>query len=169
MARWYLTAPHYLKLRDPLKWEYTETSRITGRPRRVQFDVGYYVDPNDESQCQEKPSEWREQGRCWVSDGKDSKPGDIIFVGEPTPDMIPDPENLDDESHKITAFLKTRKWKDFNPADAMQSFSQAMIDGHLQAQAEVTTKPDNGMNELAAAIQALAAQNAEMLKTLARR
>lgn len=166
MARWYLTAPHYLKLKDPEKWEYSETSRATGRPRRVQFPVGTYLDPNDESQCQEKPSEWREQGRLWVSDGKDSKPGDIIFVGDPTPDMVPDPDNLSDESHLITAAFKVKKWKDFNPSDALQSFSQSMIDGHLQAQAEVVSKPDNGMKELAESIQAMAQQNAELLKHL---
>jgi hypothetical protein len=161
MARWYLIAPHYLRLAEPLKWEYTETSRKTGKPIRKQFDVECYLNPDDESAWTEKARGNDDSGRIYVSDGKDYVEGDIVFVGSPTPDMIPD----DDGAKKISAECQVKLWKNFNPADAMRTFSQSMIDDNLRAQAEVVTeKPNTDIAELTKVLGQLVQQNAELIR-----
>src|SRR5215469_11271581 len=100
MARWKLNDKHHLHV-DGTKWEYTETDRSTGRPKRKQFDVPTFLDPAD-------PGQWTvitafdQGGRpadgdivvCWAGKGEAK---DLVFAGEPTPDMTP----LDDEARAV--------------------------------------------------------------------
>lgn len=108
MARWKLTQPHYLTV-PGTKWEYIENDRTTGRPVRKQYDVPLYLNP-------EYASDWTHivgrdlSGRPQAGDinvcheGK-GEPGDVTFVGPPTPDMVP----LDEEAKQISARLSTRQ------------------------------------------------------------
>lgn len=110
MARWRLMTPHYLNIIDPdsgeaTEWVYAETDRTTGKARRKVYHVPQLLDPKDPTQlnfgddivvCQE---------------GK-GQPKDIIFFGEPTPDMEP----MDEEAEAISAGLQ-HKWT--HPIDTL--------------------------------------------------
>lgn len=119
MARWRLMTPHYLNIIDPdsgepPEWVYAETDRTTGKARRKVYHVPQLLDPKDPTQlnfgddivvCQE---------------GK-GLPKDIIFFGEPTPDMEP----MDEEAEAISASLM-HKWT--HPIDTLP------INGGMNAQ-----------------------------------
>lgn len=110
MARWRLMTPHYLNIIDPdsgepTEWVYAETDRTTGKARRKVYHVPQLLDPKDPTQlnfgddivvCQEGKGE----------------PKDIIFFGEPTPDMEP----MDEEAETISASLQA-KW--LHPIDTL--------------------------------------------------
>lgn len=107
--RWRLTSPHYLnvfQLPDGTRceWEHRETARETGRTVRKLFRVPILLNPND-------PADFTHPGKIIVTqyvEGTRGQEGDIIFEGEPTPEMEP----LNDEAEAITAKCKVR-W--FNP------------------------------------------------------
>lgn len=110
MARFQLTAPHYLNVPDN-EWEYKEVDRTTGKEKRHLRKVPMYLHPED-------PSNWNQiterlpngqiaDGLIIVSTKADPQfPKDIIFIGAPTMDMIP----LDDEAKVMIAELQG-KWK----------------------------------------------------------
>lgn len=93
MARWRLIQKHYLNV-PGTEWEYRETNAETGKQVRKIFPVPAYLDPDDRSDWN-----YRDEGIIVVCDGNGAKPKDIIFVGSPTPDMVP----LDDEAEAISA------------------------------------------------------------------
>lgn len=103
MARWFLRNAHYLNILDPdtnepTKWEYSETDRTTGKARRKTYNVPQLLDPADPSM--------RNHGDDIVVCHEDKgEPKDIVFFGEPTPDMEP----MDAEAEAITDSLKS-KW-----------------------------------------------------------
>ncbi len=104
MARWRVTAKHYLLARqfgEPTQWVREETNRDTGRAFRRTFDVPLYIDPEDPV-CINK-----NLGICVVATEGSEMPGDIILLSPCTPDMEP----MDDEARKITA-EESKKWKD---------------------------------------------------------
>lgn len=136
MARWRLVQAHYLNGRPPdlesVEWEYKETDRMTGREKRKRFIVPYYADA-DSIVCYE---------------GK-GQPTDIIFSGDPTPDMDP----LDDEARAISAKYKDR-W--INPIEAFDvdrgSYSQNLLENLERQVAELsanTPRPvaDSGVSK----------------------
>lgn len=91
MARWRLTAAHYLNV-PGTEYEYKETDRNTGKQARKVFLVPALLNPDDPSDCNYPGEiivcvEGKGQGR------------DIVFTGPPTPDMEP----LDDEAEAISA------------------------------------------------------------------
>jgi hypothetical protein len=114
MARWLLTQGHYLNTIPPTEWEYKETSRETGRQVRRVFHVPMYLDPKD-------MADWNSPDGIVVSNGNNAGPRDIVFVGEPTPDM----RALDDEAKAITASLE-HKWIK-RPEDLIGDYSQSII------------------------------------------
>jgi hypothetical protein len=163
MARWRLTAPHYLNVEGTV-WEYREVDRTTGRPKRTQFPVPLLLDPT-------QPSDWThrigmDDGDVCVSDGKNPDPKDIIYTGSPTPDMQP----LDDEAMKISKSLES-SWK--HPIESLPgTFSQHLLDGlqnevaSIQAN-QAKSAPVEGMTELLTAMTAMMKQNQEMMAILA--
>jgi hypothetical protein len=131
MARWKLVVNHYLNV-EGTKWEYTETDRVTGRPKRTQFNVPRYLDIQD-------PGDWTnrigDSGEIIVTNGGTHDPKDIVFTGEPTPDMEP----VDDEAKKISKSLEDQ-WR--RGADAMvsgKSYADEVAD-KLHAQMGELTK-----------------------------
>lgn len=107
MARWRLTAAHYLKV-PGTEWEQKETDQQTGKQGRKVYPVPLYLDPNNAADC-------NYPGEIIVSNKHSAAhPKDIVFSGPPTPDMEP----IDDEAIKITEPLK-RKWETTHPIEAL--------------------------------------------------
>lgn len=162
MARWRLAAPHYLRTVGVL-WEYTETDRITGRPKRVQFEVPLYLNPHD-------PGDWNYQwgnkdnpeGQIIVYQG-DGEGKDILFIGDPTPDMVP----LDDAARALSAGFEER-WR-YKPENQYGSYSQSLVDEFQSEMADRAAKPVEipGMTDLIATMQASVAQTAQLIAALA--
>lgn len=134
MARWRLRNGHYLntlameedKLVAGTQWEYKEQDRGTGRAARKMYNVPQLLDPKDPADCN-YPGEiivCNEYNRAF--------PRDIIFLGEPTPEM----EALDESAEAISALLQ-HKWE--HPIDtlpvngAMNSDERAFMEKMMQS------------------------------------
>lgn len=117
MARWALRAPHYLNVVDT-EYEYTEVSRSDGRSKRHRFKVPRFLHPDDPNDFTYPP----DVTVCY--DGK-GLPRDLVFIGEPTPDMEP----LDAEAVAISKSLE-HKWLNAMSEAALPStggFSDALL------------------------------------------
>src|SRR5262245_50428965 len=115
MARWRLTAKHYLRV-PGTEWDYKEQSQETGKQVRKVFEVPMYLDPDS-------PGDWTENGDINVCYAGRGKPRDIVFEGPPTPDMEP----LDDEAKEISA-AERPKW--VHPIESLPgtNYSQSLLD-----------------------------------------
>ena len=97
-ARWRLTQKHYLNTVNPdgeheSIWERRETDERTKKMRRKVYNVPTFLDPDD-STC------FNEGTLVIVSNEFDpAHPMDVIFSGDPTPDMEP----LNAEAEAISA------------------------------------------------------------------
>lgn len=160
MARWKLMTPHYLNVPGE-EWEYTENDRTTGRPKRVKFPVPRLLDTRDPgawtNRWGNKDNEDGEIIVCWEGKG-DSK--DIVFIGDPTPDMMP----MDDEAKAISATFETR-WQQ-KPENVAGDFSQTLVDRFQVELAEAQAKPAEvpGMADLTSAITELVKVNQKVLE-----
>lgn len=165
MARWKLLNAHYINSPDS-EWEYKENDRKTGRQRRYQIPVPRLVDPRD-------PSDWtnrwgqkdNEDGECIVCYAGKGEASDIVFTGDPTPDMMP----VDDEASAISATF-TKRWE-YKPDVATEgSFSQSLID-KFQSQMPVESAPAKveGLSELIAAITAMTKSNQDLVEATVKR
>lgn len=109
MARWRLRNAHYLNVveyfGEKVEWEYSETSRDTGRRARKLFPVPLMMDPNN-------AADFNYPGEIIVCKPGTGLPNDIQFIGEPTPEMEP----LDEEAEAISASLRS-KWE--HPIDSL--------------------------------------------------
>lgn len=159
MARWKLMVSAYLNTVTSVEWEYNETDRSTGRPKRMRVQVPRLLDIRD-------PGDWTntwksgtnmatsklsdEEGEIILChEGKGSR-GDIEFIGDPTPDMVP----VDDEAREISARFEDH-WR-YKPDGGPISYSQSMVDGFKAEMAEKDTKPQAieipGLTDLVAAL-----------------
>ena len=168
MARWRLTASHYINV-EGTKWEFQDTDRMTGKVRRVQFDVPTLLDIED-------PTSWNQNivrnprgeilgGDIVVAhaDGiHDAK--DFIWKGPPTPDMEP----MDAEAEAISAkFLEG--WKRPPEADGVK-YGDILIQ-RFQEKFDKIGSPTapvqiEGITEVLAAMTALMRQNQDMMMLL---
>lgn len=167
MARWKLVVSHYLNCPDT-EWEYNETDRITGRPKRTRFSVPRYLDIND-------PGCWTNSwgnkdnadGEVIVCHEGKGEPRDQIFFGDPTPDMIP----VDDEARAISATFE-QHWS-YKPDTAEISYSQSLVDDLQAKRAEMEARPQQveiaGLGDLVASIAAMAKQNQDLIASLSHR
>lgn len=154
MARWKLAAPHYLNTTDKIEWEYVEEdlhgSRTAGgRPgagsgsgqRRVRYPVPLMLDPRDAAD-----HNYPQLEAIIVANKPDRAfPHDIIFLGDPTPDMIP----LDEDAEQISAGFAER-W--VHPIDSLSSTYDQSVIGDLEkmikrAVAEVGMTPEESMRK----------------------
>lgn len=158
MARWRLTAPHYLNVKG-IEWDYVEQDQKTGRNKRQHFAVPLHLDPNDAMDHNDKANEW-----IVVSDGNNAGPRDIIFIGQPTPDMAP----LDEEAEKISAAL-LHKWD--HPIESLAGTYQESLLATFQKQVDDKLKELGGLPQAGqyakgvdpAAFEALQKQVAELV------
>ena len=157
MARWRLTASHYLNTVKPAEYEIVEEDTENGGTMRTRLSVPRYFDVEDRTRLQGN-NVTNARGNyivCW--EGKGER-GDIEFRGQPTPDMEP----LDDEAAEISAKLRD-VWETTARAEAGQP-AQNTGDVSLAAQAEalraaLTPAPVKieGLEELLAAVAQLTA------------
>lgn len=163
MARWKLATAHYLMVEGG-EWEYVEQDRNTGRPIRKKFLVPRMLNPND-------PQDWtnrwgnkdNEDGEIVVCREGRGEPRDIVYAGDPTPDMIP----VDDEARAESAGWEDR-WR-YKPDDPNAvGFSQALVD---KFQIDMAPKPVEvtGLDALVAAIAGQTATMSKLLETAATR
>ena len=167
MARWKLANAHYINT-PGTEWEYQETDRKTGRPIRKKFLVPQLLDPND-------PTCWTNRwGSADNADGEiivchegKGNDNDQVFMGDPSPDMIP----LDDEAKAISASFE-KVWK-HRPSEAEpNSFSQSLVDRFQVQMAEAqqsASKPLEGMETLLNAMTKMMEQNAQLISALGNR
>lgn len=134
MARWRLTAAHYLNV-EGIEWDYIEKDQQTQRNKRVHFKVPLHLDPNSSADWNDKANEW-----VVVSDGVNPSPRDIIFTGPPTPDMEP----LDAEAEALTA-VHRKRWDANHPIESLpgQDYSQSLLT-KFQAQVDERLKALSG-------------------------
>lgn len=171
MARWKLIEPHYLRVPDT-KWEYQEVDRITGRPKRTQFPVPQYLNPNFEDDLKSF-GQGTGDVSTWdiiVSDGHNSQPKDIIFhekddsPGKPTPGMLP----LDDEAKAISAKFE-KIWAP--PSEEQPSFTAALEEKFLRQMSEIQAglnqaPQDKGFTDFMQSMSAMMQQQTEILAQL---
>lgn len=112
--RWLLLGPHYLNV-PGTQWEYKETT-ASGEQARILIDVPKLLDPKE-------PRQWNDPEGIVVAHGVSPRhPKDIIFVGEPTPDMRP----MNDEAEAISEALQS-KWQ--HPIEALPGdFGQSLVE-----------------------------------------
>lgn len=166
MARWKLTAGHYLNITDrpggkiTTEWEYREITN-TGRSVRKIFKVPMYLNPDIEDDC-------NYPGECVVSDGNNPQPKDYIFLGNPTPDMFP----LDPEAEAISAELG-KKW--IHPIDGIgeEGYGGVMMNAIMNDLAAfkasatpVSAVPNKELTDAVSAMAKLMEQNAAILAKL---
>ncbi len=169
MARWRLTAPHYINV-PGTEWEYKEVDRSSGKQKRVVFPVPLHLDPD-------QPGDWnhvigRDQGEIIVCHAGKGQPGDIEFTtkdlktpGDPTPDMVP----LDEEAKLLTAAMAP-KWN--RPYEQVEgnSYAEGILDDLtkqiVDLRSSAPAAPIKGMEELLAAMAGMMKQNQELLSAV---
>ena len=171
MARWRLTQPHHLNV-PGTKWEYIETDRKTGRPRRTEFSVPLYLHPQDTTYWTEVIIK-DEEGYINVCHEDKGQPNDIVFLGEPTPDMMP----LDDEAREISSRHKWSHPIDSLPAQGtgaeggyaeriLYSFQQQLSEAMTKNAASPATVQVEGVSDMMAAMTKVMEQNAMLLAAI---
>ncbi len=164
MARWKLTEPHYLNV-PGTKWELTMQNRTTGKPQRKVFEVPLYLNPEDEG-------DWnvREGFDGYVAvchEGK-GNPSDIVFLGDPTPGMVP----LDEEARALTAKFAWTPTQGTDEESKMASFGNQLLNGLIDQMSDVQTRASaaqsvQGMDQLIAVMTQMMAQQGELITRLA--
>jgi hypothetical protein len=164
MARWKILTPHYLNS-PGVDWEYMEINRRTMRQERRKFDVPLLIHPEDPS-CW--TSRWgpqgQEEGECIVCQVGKGLPGDIEFLGDPTPDMIP----VDAEAEEISKSFAAR-WK-AGPETLFGDYSQSVLaklqDQLVVAQTQPASTKVEGLDDLVGTIGDMMRQNQQILAAL---
>ena len=102
-----------------------------------------------------------EEGEIIVCHEGKGDASDIVFMGDPTPDMSP----VDDEAREISAQWEPR-WA-FKPETQEGDYSQSLVDRFQSELAEAQAKPVEipGLAELTGAIGELVKQNQKVLET----
>ncbi|MDE2106425.1 MAG: hypothetical protein KGL39_54925 [Patescibacteria group bacterium] len=92
MARWRLTASHYLNV-PGCTYTREEQDRETGETAKFTYEVPMLLD------IRSPPRRYSQDGNIFVTDKPGGNPRDVVFLGPPTPDMEPQ----DDEARAISA------------------------------------------------------------------
>jgi len=160
MARWKLKTPHYLMVPNT-RWEYVENSRVNGRPERKLFDVPRYLHPED-------PQDWnwkydRDSGDIIVCyEGKGDPSGkDLVFTGNPTPDMEP----LDEEAKEITT--RTVRPMLMGVENERGYAGNVLEELSMKLAEAMTSNPSGSMEKLLETMNKMMEQNAMLIAALA--
>lgn len=142
-ARWRLTNPHYLNVETlpdgtDVEWESKETSRENGRTIRKTYKVPMLLTPTEPGDC-------NYPGEIIVANAHSvAYPQDIVFHGNPTPEMEP----LNDEAKDISDGMRA-KWDhpiDSLPANGgMNTQEQAFFESMMKAFATQASIPNTSV------------------------
>lgn len=163
MARWKCLVGHYLYGHMPgdekNEWMREETNRDTGRVARKFMKVPVYIDPKDPSCC-------NRDGDCIVCHEGRGLPSDIVFEGNPTPDMQP----IDDEAKALSDkfagdYTKMENVEGGKANDVLSRLESVLADTMKSA---VSTKnvPNDVLEAMNKRLEELAKQNAELIARL---
>jgi hypothetical protein len=164
MARWQLTEPHYLNVPGNV-WEQQTQDRTTGRTVRKTFPVPMHLDPNYESDWN-----YREMVGTNIIDGKiivchpdKGEPKDIIFVGPPTPGMLP----LDAEAKALSSKITVPLTKGLDEISQAEGWQQQLLISLTDMKNQVTAAPKiEGMAEFMKAMADMMALQTKLLAAL---
>lgn len=165
MARWRLMTAHYIRTKAAdgspgSEWEYKETDRTTGKQARKVYAVPTLLNPED-------GADHNYPGEIVVCYEGKGQHRDIIFLGQPTPEMEP----LDDEAKAISDKLRPswgehpinslsgQLYTDNLLADLQKQVAQLGVGGTIQANVAV---PPDEFAALKAQVAELMKQNAEL-------
>lgn len=166
--RWRLTSAHYLNV-PGTEWERQELNMQSQSMARQRFVVPMLVDPKDPKSTRGQPED-----EVYVAHEGSKYSRDIIFIGDPTPEMEP----MNEEAEAITNRLRP-SWS--HPVDALPgTFNQSMLIGLEKQLAEAIARaggiPKEAPNvggvsaedfaALQAQVQTLMEQNAALLAQL---
>jgi len=168
MARWKLTAAHYLSV-PGTKYRHRETDSTTGEEAEQDFLVPRHLDPKDPPIQSRRLS----NGIIYVHQGSGKVNGDFTFEGPPTPDMEP----MDDEAREISESYADQ-WK--HPIESLggEDYGTAVVLRQLEVMMrEVLAGRPGGavstggvstedFNALKAQVEALINQNAQLQEQL---
>lgn len=164
MARFKLRGPHYLNCLvngEKVQWEQEEVDQQTQKKLRKRYDVPLMLHPDD-------PSDWNYitigpqgkavSGEIIVTTKEDPAfPRDIVFKGDPTPDMDP----LDQDAIDLINMTK-HKW--IHPIESLSgTFGERIADGFQQQiaalQSQIGAGPLQVIEEMKKRLDALEAEN----------
>ncbi len=164
MARWKLTAKHYLhalQYGQPSEWQREEINVQSGRAFRKTYPVPMFIDPDD-PHCIN-----RHLGYCVIATEGSDQPGDLIVSNfKPTPDMEP----LDEEARQLSEAERPH-W--INPIDGLsptmgEDFANQLL-AALQQQMNKTSgiSPSQlGVNSEVSNLSALVAAQQKQIEAL---
>lgn len=164
MARWKLTEKHYLNV-PGTRWEFQTVDRNTGRPQRKTFTVPLYLDPENPDDCNYKDGydSWIIVAYEGSAEGRD-----IIFVGDPTPGMLP----IDDEAKAISAKFKWTPTQGLDDESKENSYQNKLLLGLIDQMADMSVKASAtpmapGMEQFLSQMTLMMQQQTQILAALA--
>src|SRR5713226_7272223 len=161
MARWKLTAKHYLEalqFGQPSEWQREEINVQTGRAFRKTYPVPMFIDPDDPFCIN------RTTGFCVIAMEGSAQPGDLECKNfKPTPDMEP----LDEEARQLSE-VERPHW--INPIDGLsptmgEDFANQLL-AALQQQMNKTQVGSTGSNAEVSNLSALVAAQQKQIESL---
>lgn len=167
MARWKLTEKHYLNV-PGTKWEYTSTDRNTGRPVKKSYPVPLYLDPEDKDAWNYRGEGMFEDGYIIVCHEGKGEVRDIVFVGPPTPGMLP----LDAEAKEISSKFTWTPTQGLDEESQFNSHQNKLLMGMIDQMANLQTKATEaqasipGMEEFMKTMAAMMTQQTQILAAL---
>lgn len=164
MARWKLTEKHYLNV-PGTRWEFQTVDRTTGRPQRKTFPVPLYLDPENPDDCNYKDGydNWIIVAYEGSAEGRD-----IIFIGDPTPGMLP----IDDEAKAISAKFKWTPTQGLDDESKENSYQSKLLLGLIDQMADMSVKASAapiapGMEQFLTQMTQMMQQQTQILAALA--
>ncbi len=163
MARWKLTAKHYLEalqFGQPSEWQREEINVQTGRAFRKTYPVPMFIDPEDPFCIN------RTTGFCVIAMEGSAQPGDLECKNfKPTPDMEP----LDEEARQLSEAERPH-W--INPIDGLsptmgEDFANQLL-ATLQQQMNKSniSLSQQGVNSEVSNLSALVAAQQKQIESL---
>lgn len=163
--RWQLTEPHYLNV-PGTKWEQTIVDRNTGRPQRKSFTVPMHLHPEADIDWNRMDGHMGFITVCHEGGGHpDGK--DIVFIGDPTPGMLP----LDDEARELSGRFSWTPTTGTDEVSQANSFANQMLNGLIKDMAElqagVRSAPQaEGLGELVATMREMMQAQMQMFQMM---
>lgn len=166
MARWRLTEKHYLKV-PGTRWEFQTVDRQTGRPQRKIYEVPLYLDPEAEMDWNWRDPNGFDGGIIVCHEGK-GESRDIVFVGDPTPGMLP----IDDEAKALSAQFSWTPTQGTDEESQANSYTSKIMMGLVDQMADMQAKASQapaipGMDKFMEVMVQMMAQQTTILAALA--